>query len=84
LGANVSRDPLQSHYRYRSSIFRDASLFCVHHIHDDAAFEHLGHTAFNACGSSYMLLSHGKILLRNAFTANLALFSDLSTPIAQA
>ncbi len=47
-GANHGRDALQSHDRGGAGFFGDARLLDVHHVHDDAAFEHLGQADFEA------------------------------------
>ena len=41
-GANDGGHALQRHYRDRARLFGDLGLFHAHHVHDDAAFEHLG------------------------------------------
>jgi len=42
LGANHCGNAFERHDGNRAGLFRDASLFDVHHVHDDAALEHFG------------------------------------------
>ena len=56
LRADVRRDALQRHHRARAGLFGDLGLFGRHHVHDDAALEHLGQTLFN--GKRTSLLFH--------------------------
>ncbi len=42
LFANVGRNALQRHDSRRAGVLRDLRLFSVRHVHDDAAFQHLG------------------------------------------
>ena len=48
LGANHRRDAFEGHDRGCSGLFGDAGLLDVHHIHDDAALEHLGQADLEA------------------------------------
>ena len=60
LGANHGRHPLQSHDRSCAGFLGNAGLFHVHHVHDDAAFQHLGQTDFEAqAGAGNGLVSIG-------------------------
>ena len=64
LGADHGRNALQSHDRSGAGLFGDARLLDVHHVHDDAAFEHLGEADLEAQagGGDFLVLmgiSHG-------------------------
>ena len=48
LGADHGRHALESHHRNGAGLFGDARLFDAHHVHDDAALEHLGEADFQA------------------------------------
>ena len=48
LGADHRRNALQSHHRSGAGLFGNAGLLHVHHVHDDAALEHLGQAHFQA------------------------------------
>src|SRR5918995_1781056 len=43
VGPDVGRHPLQGHDRDGPGLLGDPGLLRVHHVHDDAALEHLGH-----------------------------------------
>ena len=43
-GANHCGNALERHHGYGARLLRDAGLFNVHHVHDDAALQHLGKT----------------------------------------
>jgi hypothetical protein len=47
-GANHGGNALESHDGGCAGLFGDARLLDVHHVHDDAAFEHLGEADFEA------------------------------------
>ena len=58
LGANHGRHALQRHHRGGAGLFGDAGLLHVHHVHDDAALEHLGQADLQAqAGSGKILVS---------------------------
>ena len=58
LGADHGRHALQSHDGGGAGLFGDAGLLDVHHVHDDAALEHLGQADFQAqAGSGKTLVS---------------------------
>ena len=42
VGANIGRHPLQGHHGHRAGLRGDTGLVGGHHVHDDAALEHLG------------------------------------------
>ena len=48
LGADHGGDALECHDGDGTGFLGDARLFDVHDVHDDAAFEHLGETGFQA------------------------------------
>ena len=50
-GADVRRDSLQCHHRDGACFFRYRRLLGGHHIHDDAALEHLGQARLNLEGT---------------------------------
>ncbi len=65
LGADHGRHALQSHHRSGSGLLGNAGLLHVHHVHDDAALEHLRQTHLQAqTGSRQALVP---ILFRHAF-----------------
>ncbi len=47
-GADHGGHTLQSHHRCRTGLFGDARLLDAHHVHDDAALQHLGQADFQA------------------------------------
>ena len=50
LGTDVGGDTLKGHDRAGTGLLRDAGLFRVDDVHDDAAAEHLGQAHFNGEG----------------------------------
>ncbi len=50
LRADVGRDALESHHGDGAGVLGDLGLLDVDDVHDDAALEHLGHTALDARG----------------------------------
>ncbi len=51
LGADVGGDAFEGHDGDGSGVFGDGGLFVVGDVHDDAAFLHLGKSAFDQIGS---------------------------------
>src|SRR6202158_51748 len=69
-GADLRRDALQSHHRYRSGSLGDLRLFRGGDVHDDAALEHFGEPGLQAkVGSVSIFLLHGVALFREQLSA---------------
>jgi hypothetical protein len=58
VAADVGRYPLERHHCGRTGVFRDLRLFGRDDVHDDAAAQHLGEPALDACGPGRSLLGH--------------------------
>ncbi len=56
-GADIGRDPFEGHNGAGAGLFGDLSLFGSGHVHDYAAFEHLGQAGFYAEGSLFHCVS---------------------------
>ena len=53
--------PLESHDRYRATVFGDPRLVGMHHVHDDATLEHLGQAKVDLSTSTLLLVRVGNI-----------------------
>ena len=51
LSADIGWYPLECHDRNGAGVLGDLRLLDVHHVHDDAALEHLGHATLHALSS---------------------------------
>jgi len=45
LDADIGRDPFQRHHGHGAGLLRDEGVFARHHVHDDAALQHLRQAA---------------------------------------
>ena len=69
-GADLRRDALQRHHRYRSGALGDLRLFRVGYVHDHAALEHLGEPGLEAkVGVVSVVLRHGFTLFWEQLSA---------------
>mmetsp|Transcript_27639 Transcript_27639/g.43875 ORF Transcript_27639/g.43875 Transcript_27639/m.43875 type:complete len:365 (-) Transcript_27639:21-1115(-) len=55
------RNALQGHHSTGTCVFCDACLLGVHHVHDDAAFEHLGEAVFYLPGAGLLVSFVGSV-----------------------